>query len=175
MRLYEYDEELKKIELALEEFSKDGEIPEEAAKHIEEWIASVESGKAKKLDGYVNLIRKYEAMAGAANEEAMRYQRIRSRADDFAEGLECRLMDYLKNTGQKSVETATGRKITLAGNGGEQPVVFTGKVEDLAKHDPGCVNFKATPNLTAIRKKLLAGEEVPNATLGERGTYLRIT
>lgn len=147
---------------------------EEVEAAIDQFLEELSGERDKKLDGYCALIAEMEATAKAREEEAKRLNALASVGKGDANRLKSRLKLFLVNQGQDKVETAR-YKIAIQKNGGKSPVLlgehFQAHPEELPE---GLRKVVFTPDLDAIRAKLEAGEDLGFATIGDRGTHLRI-
>lgn len=85
------------------------------------------------------------------------------------------LKQHLIATGQTRIETTAGDVVSVQRNGGKLPVVPThGDTFDAATLPDQYVRVRREPDRDAIRAALEAGESLPFARFGERGTHLRI-
>jgi len=152
------------------------DLPEQQANELQAWFTELleekQTERDRKLDNYAALITELEARATVRRQEA---QRIldRARADENrAKWLKSMLMDFFRCHDLKTVET-TRYRLTLARNGGKQPIVLDDAYPAADIPDALC-RLERTPNLEAIRERLEAGENLPFAHFGERGQSLRI-
>jgi len=151
----------------------DDELSREASEAFDEWFGELSKNEAAKLDGYVGLIKTLEMEAAAAKAEAEQYtMKARSR-ENRAKWLKERVKGYLEATGRTKVETATKRTIAIQANGGAVPVMLMDSIDPASIPDEFAV-VRRTPNTEAIREYLAAGGQLPFASLGVRGTHLRI-
>jgi hypothetical protein len=125
-----------------------------------------------KFDGYAALITEMEARARCRKEEAERLAARARRDEEQAKFLKERLTQYFQRHGLGTVETARYR-LTLTRNGGKTPVCLSVPPEELPEEFVReTVTRKA--DLEMIREALEAGQEIPGAALGERGSSVRI-
>jgi len=146
----------------------DPEVQEVLAKWGEEIMGDLE-GKA---DNYAAFIQILLARADARLTEG---QRLVDRAKTDTNNAK-RLKEHMKRIFEfhkvKKVETPRFQ-ITVAKNGGKQPIEVNVLPEDLPDElRTSSVVYKKAGDV--IRDKLLAGEEIPGCRLLERGTGLRI-
>lgn len=170
--LFEIGDEM----LALEELidSLDGDISDPAAEEaITAALESLAKDQANKTDGYVNLIRKWEMLQVAATAEKDRYSKRISVMDNRVGRLKHRLKQHMELTGQKKIETASGRSVTISNNGGALPLEMDTTV-DPRTVDPRFQKVILTLDNENIRKALVAGEKLEFASIKPRGTHLRI-
>ena len=142
---------------------------------VDAWFAENQGNLVAKVDGYAAFIGELNARAEARKEEADRLAhraRIDAALRDYLKG---RLKDFFSARGMKKLETKR-YKLTVAGNGGKLPLLLN----DAAKNEPEKLpeafrKVSYSPNSEAIRAELEAGKPLEFATLGERGTHLRIS
>jgi hypothetical protein len=149
-----------------------GELDPEAALVLDRWFADLAADQARKLDGYVSLIRHCETMAAAARETAERFARKAQAEENKARRLKQRLLDYLDFTLQPKAVTASGWTVAGQSNGGAVPLEI-----DAVSLEAVPRQFVTTVEVidkAAIRSALAAGDSLPFARLGERGRHLRI-
>lgn len=173
--LFEIGAEICGLDNLLEDLG--GDITDREAE-VDAWFDRLDGQRDQKLDTYAGLITELEARASVREQEAMRLQH-RARMDaDKASWLKRRLQVFFELTNLKTVETPRYR-ITLATNGGKQPVVVSVEPEllpDLYRK----VRTEVKPDLDAIRTHLEAigplqsPDGVVLAQFGERGRSIRI-
>jgi hypothetical protein len=169
--LYEIGDDLRALANLMDEC--DAELTPEVDAALSAWFAELSGNEAAKLDAYVNLIRIKKMEAAQAREEAEQYL-MKARSRENAQGrLEQRLKGYLEYTGRKKIETATKRVIAIQANGGSTPIRIADNL-DVNTVPDDLVVVRRTVNLDAVRDVLKGGAVLDWATLGERGTHLRI-
>lgn len=146
-----------------------GELDQAAA----DYLAGVEREDGVKLDGYVNLIRTLETEAAVAVAEAEQFRAKAAAREAKAAALKERLMTHLLATGRTRASTATGRAISVQANGGKVPLRWAFAV-DVADVPIELTVVRREIDKDAVRVALERGELLPFASLGERGTHLRI-
>lgn len=170
--LFELSDEISNIEYVLETADEENE---DMVAVIDEYLAGIRGDLNTKLDNYAGLIRELEARSAARKEEADRLaHRAKIDANKVARLKEC-LRWYLLTHDMKMKAIETQRyRITLAQNGGKQPVMLSVPVEELP---PDYLLEMTTykPDMEAIRQALENGADIPGAELGERGFNIRIT
>jgi len=170
--LFNITEDLLTIERLIDEVEGDISAPEvEAA--ITAWMAEMGGDQAVKCDGYIGLIRKWEMQAAAAKAERDQYAKIAQVRGNRIDALKQRLKEHMERTGQAKIETATGRTIAIQKNGGKAPMVVDPVVDPQAV-DARYQRITIDLDNEAVRAALEAGEKLAFASLGERGTSLRI-
>jgi hypothetical protein len=171
--LWEIGDDIRALDDLLEELGGDVTDPQVAAA----WAAlaaDLASDESRKLDGYVNWIRRLEMEAMAARAEADRYLQKARKRDNRIAWIKANLQAHLESTARARIETETHRVISIRGDGGAVPVKLSETLDPAALPDEFAV-VRRTPDIEAIRAALADGRELPFATLGERGTHLRIT
>lgn len=133
--------------------------------------------RAKKLDAYVNLIRETRMRQARARAEIEQWAKKNAALEARADYLESRLKDHLIALGERSARTASGRLVSVHGNGGAHPIKWADLVttEQVKQVAPDCVMTTERIDTAAVRRLLEAGATLSFATLQERGTHLRIT
>lgn len=172
MRLFEIGEELRAWNELLDE--RDGDISDpEAAAAIERWFEELKGQEAAKLDAYCGLIRTWEAELAVATAERDQFARKAKSRENRIQWLKDRLRDYLLNSGDKKIETASGRTIRIQVNG-TKPLVIDPAIT-AADLPLQFVKVKVEIDTKAIRDALNSDETpLPFARLGDPGYHLRI-
>jgi hypothetical protein len=190
LALWQIETELAELLTAREAMEEEGALPEELAA-IDGQIAAYCSAEVAKVDRIAGAIRACEVNANVLAEEIDRLESRKKAWEDRAERIMAATLAAMQARGIKSLETPANR-LTVAGNGGVEPLEFTGgplpaqlctvlvkmplatwrRLGELTDHD--CVAGEPGPNTAAIRAALKRGENVPGAKLGERGVHLRM-
>lgn len=147
--------------------ASDGEITAEVSAEIDAALSDL----GDKADGYAGLIRERELRADARESESKRMALLCTTDRNTAKALRDRLKFVMENTGQRKIETQRF-KLSICNNGGKVPLDIHDPPEKLPE-EYRKIEYKADTD--AIRKALEAGQELPFAVLGTRGTNLRIT
>jgi hypothetical protein len=148
-----------------------GDISDPAVSQaVDQFFSEIESDLENKVAGYIGLIRRNELYAAAAKEEIDRLRKRQCVLENAARNLKDRLKWFMEWRGTKKIETPRG-VASVAGNGGKQPVDVHVPAEELPERFR---KIKVEPDTDAIRKALVAGEEIPGCVLQERGFHLRI-
>lgn len=171
LTLYSITDDIKALDALLAEVGGDV-TDEQADAAIEAWLNELGDARDRKLDGYAALIRTIEAREKVKRDEAARLTREAGYESNAVDRLKRRLGDVFRHMGWKSVKTDRFT-VTLAGHGGQLPVVVEEPVDMTAIPD----RFKKVTvslNMAAIREALDAGEQLPFASFGERGSSIRI-
>ena len=140
---------------------------------IEFWLSKLEQEQAEKLDGFIDLIKTLRMEAVAAKAEKEQWAAKEKARTNRADYLERMLLDHLAATGQRKVQTATGRTVAVVANGGKPPVVYAEAI------DPAAVpeefrRVKTEIDTQRVQLFLESGGSLPFAKLGERGNHLRV-
>lgn len=136
------------------------------------WFDELKSDESAKLESYRLYIAQLESEAAAAKAEAEQFQKMARVREARADWLKRSVKEYTERTNREKIVTNTNRVFAIQKNGGVLPV-FMGDVrpeEMPTQFQKVTVSF----NTDAIRKALMDDEYVPFASLGERGTHLRI-
>jgi hypothetical protein len=136
---------------------------------VEAWFAEAEKNIEAKVDGYAGYIAFRRAQAAARKAEARRISDL-ARADELAADHLCeRLKEFFETRGLKKLETPL-HVVSVRANGGALPVI----IADGAPPADGFERVTVDWDKKAVLAALTAGQEVPGARLGERGTSLQI-
>jgi Siphovirus Gp157 len=166
--LFSISEDLERLNELLDEIGDDTQQQE----LLSEWLQQLGTERDRKLDGYAALISEMQARAEARKSEAQRLMELAKADERRAQLLKERLKWFFESQQLKTIET-TRYRLSLAKNGGKAPLILR---SDLSPHQLP-ERFRTTsiePNTNAIRAALEAGENLDFASLGDRGTSLRI-
>lgn len=133
-------------------------------------MEEIESNIKTKVDGYCSLIRHYQTVSTALEDELKRIDARRQAAANRAKWLKTRLLAAITAMGERQLKT-TLNTVTIAKNGGKQPIQINTRPEELPE-ELRVVSYQ--PDTDAIRIRLEAGHEVPGCTLLTRGEHLRL-
>jgi hypothetical protein len=167
MSLYAIQNEISDIIDALLE---GGQTEADANAALEEHLAGLDAALEDRAEAYASVIQELALRAKARKDEAARIRALAEADEAVADRLKKRLKEAMETTGKQVIDTPRF-KLSVAGNGGKQPLVIETPVDDLP------AEFKVVrhePNKDAIRAALEAGTTVPGCTLLPRGTSLRI-
>jgi len=171
--LWEIADDIRALDALIEELGGDITDPQ-VTTAWEAMAASLATDESRKLDGYVNWIKRLEMEAAAVRAESDQYlQKARTRDNRIA-WIKANLKLHLETTGRTKIETETHRVVSIRGNGGSTPVKLADTIDPAALPDEFTIVRRA-PDMEAIRAALSGGRELPFATLEKRGTHLRIT
>ena len=137
---------------------------------LEQHLAGLDAALDEKAEAYASVIRSLELRARARTDEASRIRDLAEADEAVADRLKKRLKEAMEATGKTKIDTPRF-KLSVAGNGGKQPLIVDGSADDLP---PQFRVVRHEPNKDAIRAALEAGQAVPGCTLLPRGTSLRI-
>ena len=123
-----------------------------------------------KADGYAVVLAEIEGRINTVNREIGRLEAIESALSNTRRRMIDRLKTAMEDIGKKEIKTDLHR-FKIVGNGGKQPLDI----------NEGCVPDEyikkvvvESPDKEKIRTALESGEVLPFASLGERGTHLKI-
>jgi hypothetical protein len=170
--LYELSNEFQSINEILDGLG--GELPtKEIDDYLTNWMSTLASAEASKLDGYISLIRQNEMEENQAKIEMEFWKQRMTVRKNKIEFLKIRLKQHLERTGRVEIKTESGRVICLQNNGGSLPLHIS---EDLdPKRIPEEFTYTETKiDRTKIADALKAGRELSFAAFGRHGTSLRI-
>jgi len=145
----------------------DEEIADDDGRVIAE-LEHIEANIRDKVDGYCDVIRKFKAYSIEAGHEATRYANRAKMWEKKQKMLTERLKQALERIGEKKMITPRNT-VSVCANGGLPPVNIFGDVP--AEY----LQVITQPDKDLIRMALQHGDELPFASLGERGTHLRIS
>lgn len=137
---------------------------------VRDTLEAVEGEFDYKADSMAKIIKSLQAKSDAVKEEIDRLTARRKSFENKAEFFKAVLFQNMQVIGKKKIKTALFT-ISIAKNGGKEPLKITGNIEDI----PGkyLIPQDPIPNTDAIRA-LLAEKEVDWAHLEPRGEHLGI-
>jgi hypothetical protein len=152
-----------------------GEITDaETEAAIDQWLAETEQSLEKKVDGYCNLVREFEARSEAREIEAKRLMALAGADANQARRLKDRLKAFFEICGIKKLETPRFR-VSIQANGGQSPLVFPPEWEVEPASAPEAFHkVEIKLSREAIREAIRNDEETHGAFLAQRGTRLNI-
>lgn len=143
---------------------------------VDEWFAELAEKLQDKADDYCALITIATNRAELRKAESKRLAELARLDQNKADFLKTRLKTVMETRGIGKLETERYR-ISVCGNGGPIPVTINPDLDPSDNPASPFVRTKTTYSfdIDAIRNALVAGESLGDlATLGERGTHLRI-
>lgn len=170
--LYTIGADVLALGAVLDEVDGDPSKAGEGEAALMQWMESLESEQAAKLDGYLAYLRVLDMEAAQAKAERDEWAAKAKAREARADYLKRRLLDYLERTGQPKVTTAAGRVVSVVKNGGQVPMHLT--ETDGEKLPEEFQAVIVVPDKAAIRAALEAGRELDFARLLPRGTRLGI-
>lgn len=144
----------------------DADTPEVKAM-IDELLA-LQDEREVKVDNYAALIRNLQAIADARKAEAKRIMELARIGENKVKALKERLQIAFETMGITKIETPRFT-VRVSKNGGKQPLEV-----DEADVPPSFMEAVYKTNKQKIRDALEAGEALPFARLGERGSRIDI-
>lgn len=166
--LFNISEDLEKLNDLLDECGDDTQQQE----LIAQWFEQLGNERDTKLDAYAALINEMLARAEVRKAEAKRLLSLAATDENRARLLKERLQSFFETHDLKTVETSR-YKLSLQRNGGKAPLVLKEGLTPTQLPER-FQKISIDADSAAIRKALEAGEQLDFATLGDRGTSLRI-
>ena len=166
MTLYELTAEYKDIH---ELFWADDVDPEV----VEGTLEAIKGQLEVKAEGYVQLIRQFEAEAIMFNQEAERFAKKQKVAENAAKRMKQAIQQAMTELQIPDIDTGL-HKLKLVNNGGKRPLWVT---EDIDKIPEDYIRIKKEADKTKISEYLSGlpeDVELPWAKLQERGQHLTI-
>lgn len=166
MTLYELTAEYKDIH---ELFWADDVDPEV----VEGTLEAIKGQLEVKAEGYVQLIRQFEAEAIMFNQEAERFAKKQKVAENAAKRMKQAIQQAMTELQIPEIDTGL-HKLKLVNNGGKRPLWVT---EDIDKIPEDYIRIKKEADKTKISEYLSGlpeDVELPWAKLQERGQHLTI-
>ena len=142
----------------------------ELTPELEQILALDEANFEQKAESYCHVIADLKGKIAGAELELKRITDLKAAYTAQADDLKTRLRDAVALRGGKA--QAGTFALRVQANGGKTPVHLDATLNPETLPDDLRV-VKYSPNVDAIRSKLEAGESLPFAALGERGTHLR--
>lgn len=123
-----------------------------------------------KADGYAVVLSEIEGRINIINKEIGRLEAIESALSNTRRRMIDRLKTAMEDIGKKEIKTDLHR-FKIVGNGGKQPLDIN---ESCVPEEYIKKVVVESPDKDKIRTALESGEVLPFASLGERGTHLKI-
>lgn len=133
-------------------------------------LEAVEGELEVKAEGYAVVNQELQSKIDGISREIERLMAWKSAITSNKRRLNEALMGAMEAMGKRKLETEHFR-ISIARNGGKQPMYVTPSVEDIPE---AFIVRKPEPDKEKIRAALEAGEELDFAHLEERGQHLNI-
>ena len=137
---------------------------------VAKWMDEQQGALETKLSRCIAWIREQESLAQAREDEAKRLRDLAKVNTNRVARLKETIKFIFESQGLKKVETLMGN-VTLAANGGKQPIELLVPVDRLP---PECVRIVAEPDMDAIRDALKDGQSVTFARALPRSSHIRI-
>jgi hypothetical protein len=152
-----------------------GELPDaEAEGAIDQWFAETDLALDKKVNSICWLLREFEGRAEIREQAAKALMASAATDTNQAKRLKDRLKNFLEICGLPKLETEHF-KLWIQANGGVLPLIVPQAWErDPAEAPEAFQKREIRLDTTAIREAIRNDEETHGASLGERGTQLRI-
>ncbi len=141
--------------------------PEMDPQMLEDTLEAVQGELSVKADNLVTVIEALNAEEDMISTEIERLTARKNTINNNIKRIRTAIKDAMIATGQEKLPT-DHYKLSVAKNGGKQPLDVYGKVPD--KY----MKIIYQPDTDRIRKALEAGERLDFAVLSERGTHLNI-
>jgi hypothetical protein len=171
--LFASTEDLVALDALMDEWEGDLSRAGEMEASLTEWMDLLGDEEGVKLDGYVAWLKQLEMEEAAAKAQAEQWKAKADSRYRRAYYLKYRLKQHLEATGRTKIETDSGHSISICSNGGKIPVVLADPLNTATIPDH-LVIVRREPNKDAIRAALEDGQELSFASLGERGTHIRV-
>lgn len=171
--LFQISNDLLALEAILAEVG--GEITDDdAGAALEKFFDELGAERDAKIDNYCALIRELEARAEAREAEAKRLTALAGSDANNAKRLKNRLKAFFEIQEISKLDTARFR-VAVQKNGGALPLVIPAEWDDDPAAAPEAFQRRTIVlDREAIREAIRNDEETHGASLGERGTHLRI-
>lgn len=169
--IFDIDNELDAIASAFDQMEELG-TEAEYLKAVENYFGDLITERDTKLDNYARFLDERSAIAKARKDEAARLTALAKTDEALVKRCKETLKAFMDMRGMTKTETAL-HKFTICANGGKTPVLIAPEV-DPSTVDPAYQVVTVSIDSDAVRSDLEAGKTVPFATLGERGSHLRI-
>lgn len=169
--IFELDAEINKIAEAFDKLEEAG-TEQEFLDSVEVYFGNLLDDRDRKLDAYADLVAHYKNLSELRKKESKRLAELAQSDENRADRLKGRLKQYLDFAEITRIDTPYHR-ISVCGNGGLTPLIVDEDL-DLNKIHGSYVLIKRELNTAEVRASLTAGDDVPFARLGDRGSHVRI-
>lgn len=150
------------------------ESPSEMDPILDGWVKEFETEESEKLTAYWSVMRQLEMEAATATAEAEQFQAKARARENAVKRMKDRLKTYLELTGRREAVASNGKKFAIQANGGKVPLVMADGIDpDAVPREYQKVRIEFDTD--AIRRVLEDGDELSFASLGSRGTHLRVS
>ena len=136
---------------------------------LQDALAANETELEAKAESYVKYMRSLDAQAEMCKNEALFFAKKQKAAENRSERLKAALFGAMEALGKTKLR-AGAFSISIEGNGGKVPLDIDPDALVPADFQKVLVEW----DKDAVRIALEAGQEVPGASLGERGRGLRV-
>lgn len=143
---------------------------EDDATVVAQWLADLEGSFEDKLRNCIAWVREQEGAADVAEAEAKRLKRLAEVRRNAVARLKDTIREVFDAQGIKRIDTDLGA-VRIVANGGKAPLLLDETINVDALPE-GCKRVVVEPVKDEIRKRLEAGEQIPGARIGERGSRL---
>ncbi|HEY7184339.1 MAG TPA: siphovirus Gp157 family protein [Blastocatellia bacterium] len=152
-----------------------GELPDaEAEAAIDEWLRETEQALEKKVNSICWLLREFEGRSEIREQAAKALAASAKHDKNQAERLKARLKAFLEICGLEKLQTEHF-KLSIQANGSVLPLIVPPEWgRDPAEAPEAFQKRVIQLDTAAIREAIRNDEETHGASLGERGTQLRI-
>jgi len=147
-----------------------GSMDEDEIQAFNDTLEAVLGEIEVKADGYAVVMAEIEGRINIINKEIGRLEAIESALSNTRRRMVDRLKTAMEDIGKKEIKTDL-HKFKIVNNGGKLPMTVQ---EDCVPEEYTKTEVKITPDKDKIRAALESGEVLPFASLGERGTHLKI-
>jgi uncharacterized small protein (DUF1192 family) len=147
-----------------------GSMDEDEIQAFNDTLEAVLGEIEVKADGYAVVLAEIEGRINIVNKEIGRLEAIESALSNTRRRMIDRLKTAMEEIGKKEIKTDL-HKFKIVNNGGKLPMTVQ---EDCVPEEYTKTEVKITPDKDKIRAALESGEVLPFASLGERGTHLKI-
>jgi uncharacterized small protein (DUF1192 family) len=147
-----------------------GSMDEDEIQAFNDTLEAVLGEIEVKADGYAVVLAEIEGRINIVNKEIGRLEAIESALSNTRRRMVDRLKTAMEDIGKKEIKTDL-HKFKIVNNGGKLPMTVQ---EDCVPEEYIKKVVVESPDKDKIRAALESGEVLPFASLGERGTHLKI-
>ena len=149
-----------------------GEVDPQVEAALDALMTELVMDEEAKLDGWVHWKKQLEMEQSAAVAEMDQWSKTAKSLENRILWLKSVLKRHLEGTNRKSVKTAKGVTIRVQANSAA-PVVYSDSIDMNAVPDE-FKRVRVELDREAVAKALKDGRKLDFASLGERGTHLRV-